>query len=144
MGCTPVFDFYASAAGTAQLLTTSYVASAFGGSSGFHYVGDFSAMTLFVTLSGTTATSLEWRLVGTDDAGTTSFSDMGTEVSAGVVTHQELVEHVTDDTGAPTTALTQMMHVDLTKIGAERIGMQWKRTGGDATTAVHVTAQCRT
>lgn len=140
MGYTPVFDCFASAAGTAQLLTTSYAPSTF---QPWFRAGDFKALTVFITVSGTTATSLDWRLVGSDDAGTTSFSDTGTEVSAGVVTHQELVEHVTDDTGAPTTALTQMIHFDLSKLGADVLGFEWKRNGGDATTAVHVTAQMK-
>lgn len=134
MSSSSISDCYASAASTAQLLTTSYVESAFAPT---HRSSDWNQATLYLTLGGTTATSIEWKVQFSNDGGTTWFDEMATETSAGTTVHRENVRNIQDDTGQPTTGLTQIAHVPLGAQGRKsRFRIVAKRTGGDATTSL--------
>lgn len=129
-------DFFASAAATAQALTTSYVDSDINGGNPGLYCDGFNTACIYLTTSGTAATSIEWRVLfrDDDDDAPVWFTECGSEISVGVVTHQEIVRGILDDTGACATGMTQCVHVDL---GANlRIKMDAKRTGGAADTAL--------
>jgi len=140
MGASPVQDVFASAAATAQALTVNYAATTYPSGSNIR-VADTRAMIIYWTTSGTAPTSFDWRICGSNDAGTTWFSECATEVAVGVVTHQEIVRHLTDDTGAAATGMTIATHVDLSDCGFDLIRIEAKRTAGDATTALLGQAQ---
>jgi hypothetical protein len=133
MGSTPAVDVFASAAATAQALTLNYAASAYQPT---HRVSDFTRCTFYFTIGGTTPASIDWRICGQHTAAGTVHSEAATECLVGVVTHQEIVRHLTDDTGVATTAATLAVHVNLEDVGFPIIQLQAKRTGGAADTSL--------
>lgn len=137
MSASPTVEVYGASTGVGQVLTASYAASAFQAN---QRAGSWRRMTLYITATGTAPTSFEWRLTGSDDAGTTWFSECDTRNAAGVIAHAEMVRGLLDDTGAPANGLYKV-NVDLTEACLDLFRLEWKRTGGDGTTTVQINAQ---
>ena len=133
---TPPTEIYASAAGAAQILTTSYVASAYQPA---HPVMDFNQALLFFTIAGTAPTSVEWIVQYSRD-GTNFWTENTIEVAGAAVSHRYEERNLPLNAVAPALTTGPAIHVSLGVPGTQfRIAA--KRTGGDGTTSLLCYAQ---